>query len=148
MLNTYTQIHIHGVFVVKNSLSLINEQWQEEMYKNIGTIIKNNGNELLAIGGMPDHIHFLMAMRPTKSIAYTMQDVKSGSSMWVNQNDYAMGKFQWQAGFCAFSHGKSQLRGVIQYINEQKELHLKHTFQEEYKELIRLFGVEYDESAF
>ena len=64
MANTYTQIHIHGIFAVQNRISLIAESWREELYKYITGIVQNHGHKMLQIGGMSDHIHILFGMRP------------------------------------------------------------------------------------
>jgi len=55
MANTYTQIYIQSVFTVQNKLSLIRQEWQEELYRYITGIVQNNGHKLIAINGMPDH---------------------------------------------------------------------------------------------
>ena len=81
MANTYTQIHIHAVFAVQNRLSLIQKEWQDELYKYISGIIANNGHKLLQIGGMSDHVHILFGMRPVQSLSNLMQDIKGNSSL-------------------------------------------------------------------
>ena len=145
MANTYTQIHIHGVFAVQNRISLIQKQWQDELYKYISGIITNNGHKLLQIGGMPDHVHVLFGMRPTQSLSDLMQDIKGNSSSWINQKRLVRGKFSWQEGFGAFSYGKSQVDRVVKYIQLQEKHHKKRNFAEEYLELLKLFEVEFDE---
>ena len=81
MANTYTQVHIHAVFAVQNRLSLIQKKWQEELYQYITGIVENTGHnhKLLQIGGMPDHIHVLIGMRPAQSLSDLMQDIKGSS---------------------------------------------------------------------
>ena len=145
MANTYTQIHIHAVFAVQNRLSLIQKQWQDELYKYITGIITNNGHKLLQIGGMPDHVHILFGMRPTQSLSDLMQDVKGDSSLWINKKGLVRGKFSWQEGYGAFSYGKSQIDNVVKYIQQQENHHKKRNFAEEYLELLKLFEVEFDE---
>jgi REP element-mobilizing transposase RayT len=145
MANPYTQIHIHTVFAVQNRLSLINKNWQEELYKYITGIITNNGHKLLQIGGMQDHIHIFFGMRPTQSLSNLMQDIKGDSSKWINEKRFVKGKFSWQEGYGAFSYGKSQIDDVVQYIQNQEKHHAKRDFQNEYLELLKLFSVEYDE---
>lgn len=144
MANTYTQIHIHVVFCVQNRLCLIKDGWEERLYKYITGIVKNNNHVLLAINGMPDHVHILIGMRPTQSLSDLMQDVKGSSSKWINENRFTRAKFSWQSGFGAFSHSKSQVPTVINYINNQKEHHRKKTFIEEYAELLRDFEIDHD----
>ena len=88
MANTYTQIHIHAIFAVQNRLSLIQNQWQEELYQYISGIVENNGHKLLQIGGIPDHIHVLFGMRPVQSLSDLMQDIKGCSSLWINKKRF------------------------------------------------------------
>lgn len=116
MANTYTQIHIQVVFTVQNRDCIIQNSWKEELYKYISGVIQNHKHKVLAINGMPDHLHILIGMRPTQSLSDLMQDVKGSSSKWINQKRFTKGKFSWQEGFGAFSYGKSQITQVIDYI--------------------------------
>ena len=145
MANTYTQIHIHAVFAVQNRISLIQKEWQDELYKYISGIIENNGHKHLKIGGMPDHIHVLFGMRPTQSLSELMQDIKGSSSLWINKKRLVRGKFSWQEGYGAFSYGKSQIDRVVKYIEQQEKHHKKRDFTEEYSELLKLFDIKFDE---
>lgn len=145
MANTYTQIHIQAVFAVQNRDCIIGKQWKDELYKYITGIIQNHNHKLLAINGMPDHLHIFFGMRPTQSIADLMQQVKGDSSKWINEKKFIRSKFSWQEGYGAFSYSKSQVHQVIQYIQEQENHHKKKTFIEEYKEFLKVFEIEYDE---
>ena len=145
MTNTYTQIHIHSVFVVQNRECIILEHWKDELYKYITGIVKNNKHKLLAINGMPDHIHILIGFRPVQSLSELMQDVKGSSSKWINEKGFVKGRFSWQEGFGAFSYSKSELDNVIKYIHNQQEHHKTKSFQEEYLDLLREFEIEFDE---
>jgi putative transposase len=144
MANTYTQIHIHAVFAVRNRDSFIKSTWKDDLYKYITGIIQNQGHKLLIINGMPDHLHVLFGMRPIQSLSDLMQDIKGSSSAWINKMNFSSAKFSWQEGYGAFSYSKSQLPGIIQYIDKQEEHHKKKTFIEEYKEFLEEFGVEYN----
>ncbi|MCD6180691.1 MAG: IS200/IS605 family transposase [Bacteroidales bacterium] len=145
MANTFTQIHLHLVFVVQNRASLISTKWENRLYKYISGIIQNNDHKLLAINGMPDHIHILIGMRPTQSLSELMQDIKGDSSKWINENRLVNGKFVWQQGYGAFSYSKSQIPKVINYIKNQKKHHQKVLFIEEYKKILDDFGISFDE---
>ena len=79
MANTYTQIHIQFVFAVKFRDAVIHSSWKDELYRYMTGIIQNNKHKLIAINGMPDHIHILIGMRPTQSISDLMQDCKSSA---------------------------------------------------------------------
>ena len=145
MANTYTEIHIQFVFAVKHRDGLIHSSFKNELYQYIAGIIKNHNHKLLAINGMPDHIHILIGMRPTQSIADLLQDIKGNSSKWINEKKLVLGKFKWQEGFGGLSYSKSQLDTVIKYIQNQEEHHKKRTFLEEYRAFLKLFEVDFDE---
>lgn len=145
MANTYTQVHIQAVFAVQNRECIIDKAWKDELYKYITGIVQNNGHKMLAINGMPDHVHLLFGMRPNQSLSNLLQDIKGDSSRWINERKFLKGKFSWQEGYGAFSYGRSQVSQVIHYIERQEEHHRKKTFIEEYKEFLSAFEVPYDE---
>ena len=145
MANTYTQIHIQAVFAVQNRECTISKRWKDELYKYITGIVQNNNHKLLAINGMPDHIHILIGLRPTQSVSDLLQDIKGSSSKWINEKKLVAGKFSWQAGFGAFSYSKSELSRVINYINNQQKHHEKKTLINEYLQLLKIHEIEFDE---
>src|ERR1700752_208221 len=132
MPNTYTQIHLQFVFAVKHRSNIIHNSWEDELYKYITAIIQNNSHKLLAINGMPDHIHILVGMRPVQSISELLQDIKRSSSKWINEKGFTKSKFEWQEGYGAFSYSLSHVKNVINYINNQKEHHKTQSFKDEY----------------
>jgi putative transposase len=145
MANTYTQIHLHIVFAVKGRQSLIQPTFKNELYKYISGIIENHEHKLLAINGMPDHIHILIGYRPSQSLPELLQDIKGDSSKWINSKDFVKGRFEWQSGYGAFSYSKSQLKDVINYIENQEKHHRKKTFHEEYVEMLQKFEVDFNQ---
>lgn len=144
MANTFTQIYIHSIFAVKGRSNLIGKDWEDELYKYITGIVQNNGHKLLAIGGMPDHLHVFIGMKPVQSLSDLMQAVKGSSSKWINEKRFIRTKFSWQEGYGGFSYAHSQLDSVIGYINTQKEHHRKRSFRAEYLEFLDKFQVDYN----
>jgi len=145
MPNTYTQIHIQAVFAVQNRQCLIDPEWKNDLYKYITGIIQSYHHKVLQINGMPDHVHILFGMRPTQSLSDLMKQVKQDSSKWINIKGMINGKFSWQEGYGAFSYSKSHIPRVIRYIANQEEHHKTKTFGNEYVELLKESGIEYDE---
>ena len=145
MANTYCQIYVHFVFAVQNRMGLIKKEWKDDLYKYITGTISNKGHKLLAIGGVSDHIHILVSMSPTQSISDLMADVKRSSSLWINERKLVPGKFSWQSGYGAFTYNKQQISNVANYIEKQEEHHKVKKFREEYEDLLKDFGIEYDE---
>ncbi len=145
MANTYTQMHVHFVFAVESRVSLIAPTWRDELYRYITGIVQKYDHKLLAIGGMDDHIHILVGLRPTQSVSELMLNVKSASALWVNKKKLSAGRFEWQKGYAAFSYSRSHVPAVIDYILHQKEHHVRQSMRDEHILLLRKFEVEYNE---
>ena len=145
MANTFTQIYLHLVFAVQNRISLIQSDWKNELYKYITGIVQNNGHKLIAINGVPNHLHIAVGYKPHQLIPELLQDIKGNSSKWINQRKFITGKFNWQEGYGAFSFSHSQIDNVVRYINHQERHHKKQTFREEYIQLLKRYNIQYDE---
>ena len=157
MANTFTQIYLHLVFAVQNRISLIQPEWKDELYKYITGIIQNNGHKLIAINGMPNHLHIAVSYKPHQLIPDLLQDIKGYSSKWINRKKFIKGKFNWsvdsvestrfyeQEGYGAFSFSHSQIDRVVKYINNQVQHHKKQTFREEYLRLLKKCNLSFDE---
>ena len=145
MANTYTQLYIHLVFAVKNRLGLIMPEWKEKLYQYIAVMLEKRGHRLYAINGMQDHVHIFVSISPNQSISEMVGEIKRGTSLWINQNRFVLGHFEWQSGYGAFSYAKSQINNVVQYINNQENHHRKQTFRDEYMEFLKLFDISFDE---
>jgi putative transposase len=143
MADTYTQIYIHVVFAVKGRANPISTSHKEELYRYITGIVTNKEQKLIAINGMPDHVHILLGLKPTVTLSDLVRDIKANSSRFINEKRWMKGKFEWQNGFGAFSCGHSQLDTVIQYIRNQEEHHRSKTFREEYVEFLDRYAVDY-----
>ncbi len=149
MANTFSQIYIQLVFAVKGRENLIQSSWEEDLYKYISGIVRNKEQKLLAINGMPDHIHILIGMKPTCCLSDLVREVKKSSNEFINETQFIRNTFYWQDGYGAFSYSHSALTKVIGYINNQKEHHKKQTFREEYLDFLKEFEIEFkDEYLF
>ncbi len=145
MSNSYTQIHIQFVFAVKYRAALIDPEWKERLHQYITGIFQANKHKMLQINSMPDHIHIFVGMRPHQSISSLIQNVKTESSKWIKDQNLYSHPFAWQEGYGAFSYSKSQVPDVIRHIINQETHHQKITFLDEYRKLLTLFDIEWDE---
>ena len=143
MSGTFSQIYIQVVFAVKGRDSLIHSSWEEQLYKYITGIVQNKAQKMLAINGMPDHIHFLIGMKPSCCLSDLVREIKKSSNDFVKEKQLSKYKFNWQEGYGAFSYSHSNLDNVIGYIMNQKEHHKKKTFKEEYVEFLDKFRIEH-----
>ena len=145
MAGLYSQIYIQIVFSVKGRQSMISQKWEEELYKYITGVATNNKQKLLAIDGMPDHIHILIGMRPSCRLSDLVREIKKSSNSFINEKKFIKTKFEWQERYGAFSYSHSAFGNVIDYIKNQKEHHRKVTFREEYLNFLKKFEIEYKE---
>ncbi|HUL43743.1 MAG TPA: IS200/IS605 family transposase [Bacteroidota bacterium] len=143
MANTYTQIYIHVVFSVQGRQHLISNDHKEELYKYITGIVRNKQQKLIAIGGMSDHLHILVGMKPSTALSDLVRDIKNNSSAFVNEKRWINKKFRWQEGFGAFSYSHSQIEKVVGYIRDQEKHHARKSFGEEYVLMLKKFNVGY-----
>ena len=145
MAGTFSQMYTQVVFAVKYRQALIQSLWEERLYQYTTGIIRNKDQKLLAINGMPDHIHILIGMKPTCCLSDLVREVKKSTNEFINENRFTKSKFNWQSGFGAFSYGHSHLDNVIRYVMNQKEHHRKKTFKEEYITFLREFEIPHEE---
>ena len=97
------------------------------------------------IGGIEDHIHALVLAPATFAPSQIAQYLKGDSSKWIHEEFQKMRSFEWQDGYGGFTVSKSQVPDLIKYIKNQREHHRNKTFQQEYLELLKKHGVDYDE---
>ena len=145
MANTFSQIYVHIVFTVQGRLNLISKEHREELHKIMTGIISKRNQKLISIFAMPDHVHILVGMKPSMAVSDLVRDIKAGSSQHINKNRWVKGKFSWQEGHGSFSHSRSQISQVANYISNQEKHHKKKTFKEEYLEILNNLDIEYDE---
>jgi len=144
MANTYTQIHIQAVFAVQNRVSLLDKSWRGRLYQYMIAIIQNHDHKVLSIGGTEDHVHILFGQRPTHKTSDLIMQVKRDSSEWINENNFVSGRFNWQEGYGAFSHDKFRIPVLVKYIENQEKHHKKRSFREEYIEILKKLGIDYN----
>jgi REP element-mobilizing transposase RayT len=145
MPQSFAAVYVHIVFSTKHRTPAIRSDWSERLYQYIGGIVANGRGELLAVGGMPDHVHLLVSLGRDWSLANLLREAKAGSSKWVHDHFPNDVEFSWQNGYGAFSVSKSNLPAVKQYIADQEKHHLTMSFQDELRELLRRHGIEWDE---
>ena len=142
MANTYTQLNIHFVFTVSGRQNLINDSFRIELEKVICGIVRNHKCKTLAVYCNPDHTHLLVGMHPDIAPSKLMEQVKSGTSKWINERNLIHRKFTWQKGFGAFTYSKSHLDNVIKYNLNQPNHHKNKKFRDEYLESLKEADIE------
>ncbi|MGH9554851.1 MAG: IS200/IS605 family transposase [Terriglobales bacterium] len=121
-------------------------QWRSPntLYAFISTVARDCGITVLAIGGTDDHIHILLSLPATITLAKAMQTLKGVSSKWIHDTFSEKKSFAWQEGYGAFSVSISQIPKTAAYINNQQQHHKKQSFEEEFVLFLKRHGIEYD----
>jgi REP element-mobilizing transposase RayT len=145
MAGTFSDLLFHIVFSTKDRIALIDDILQEDLYKYIGGIVRGQKGVLVEVGGMSDHIHLLVRLKPMHCISDFVREVKSGSSKWVNEEKWKLRKFGWQDGYGVFTVSRSQAPRVVKYVRCQREHHQRVDFKAEFIELLIKHEVEYVE---
>jgi REP element-mobilizing transposase RayT len=144
-MSTFTQLYIQVVFAVKGRQNLIAKSNREELHKYITGVVQNKGHKMLAVFCMPDHVHVLVGLKSDVSISDMVRDIKANSSRFINEKGWVKGRFNWQAGYGAFSYSNGHLDRVINYVLNQEEHHRKISFREEYISFLEEHKLEYNE---
>ena len=146
MPQSLAKVLVHIVFSTKNrSPFLSDKNVREEMHAYLGGTCNNLDCPVLTVGGVADHVHILCALSRNLPIAKVVGDMKRGSSKWIKTKGRMLTKFAWQNGYGVFSVGQSEVERVRQYIVGQEDHHRKKTFQDEYRSVLKEYGVNYDE---
>ena len=137
--------YLHITFSTKHRVKTIDEQIQDELYKYLGGICKNNECNPILVGGHFDHVHILCLLSQKIALMKLIEEIKSHSSSWIKTKDERYSKFYWQNGYGAFSVNPSEIEIVRKYILGQAEHHKKISFQDEYRAFLKKYNVDYDE---
>ena len=144
MANTYTNLQYHLVFSTKNRKEIIQDGFCEDLYSYLGGIIRSEKGKMLSIGGTKNHIHILASFAKSATLSNMLQQIKGGSSRWLNEQNVLPYHFGWQSGYGAFTVSESMVHVVGKYIENQVAHHKKMTFEEEYVKLLKKHGIEYN----
>jgi putative transposase len=144
MSHSYSSNRIHLIFSTKNREKRISADLQTKLWPYMAGIARNHGFDAIKIGGVEDHSHTLLLLPPTMPLAKAVQVLKSCSSKWLNETGSAGKEFSWQEGYGAFSVSASQTEDVIRYIEGQVAHHAKQSYEDEFMEILRRYGVEFD----
>lgn len=144
MAGKYLCVRLHFVWSTKARRCLIDPQWKDRLLAYLGSIARFKNAKLIEANSQPDHVHLVVSMPSTISIAEMVNMLKANSTRWVRQTFPNRRWFSWQEGYAAFSVSKSQEAPVIEYIRNQDEHHSRMDFRQEIVNLLEQHGIEYD----
>ena len=143
-MHSFVSCLMHCVFSVKERRKLISPDVQERLYLYLGGIARENKMKALSIGGVEDHVHALVSLPSTLSVAKAVQLLKGNSSKWIHQTFSNQRLFEWQEGYGAFSIAVSGIEDTVRYIQSQREHHQAHSFKDELIVFLDKHGIAYE----
>ena len=138
------KVLVHIVFSTQKRVPMIDPTLTADLYPYMAGIVRNKRATLLALGGMPDHVHALIRLKADLSLSDTVRALKAVSSKWLHEKRDPIPDFAWQEGYAAFSVSPSREPAVKSYILNQEAHHHRASFEEELLDLLEKHGVEYD----
>ena len=145
MPQSLSNVIIHTVFSTKNREPFLeNPELRQETHRYQGGVAKTLKCRPLIVGGVADHVHLLTTLARTVSLAEYVKELKRVSSVWL-RNERGIQTFHWQSGYEVFSVSESVVPKAWSYIEKQEEHHRRQTFQDEFRDLLRRHGIEFDE---
>jgi REP element-mobilizing transposase RayT len=101
----------------------------------------------LCVGGIEDHVHILVGLKPTHTLSDFVRELKKNTTNWVKE-ELSAELFAWQEGYSAFTVSASAQLAVRTYIQRQVEHHRSMSFRDELKLFLKRSGVQYDPKYF
>lgn len=144
-MSTYTQILYQIVFSTKNRERTLKPSHQEDLYGYIAGIVNHNKCHVYWINGTEDHLHLAISLHPSISLSNLLKSIKISSGNWIKINSCFPFFEGWQEGYGAFTYSISQKDELVQYVKNQKQHHLKLSFIEEFKNLLKEHNIDYNE---
>jgi REP element-mobilizing transposase RayT len=144
MPQSLAQIYVHLVFSTKGRVPLIPAEDAPRLHAYLAGAGQAIECPALLVGGVTDHVHILFRLSKNRALSDAVKELKVESSKWMKEQ--GVREFGWQAGYGAFSIGAAQAEAVTEYIRNQEQHHRRRTFQEEFRELLRRYQVEFDEA--
>ena len=147
MPQSLAKILVHAVFSTKDRRPFLRDKIVPggELFLYIGGTLTNLECQPIIVGGVEDHVHLLCALSRTSNAADVIKEVKRGSSLWLKTKGPDLAGFAWQNGYGVFSIGFSQIKSVRDYISRQEAHHQKVSFQDEFRQFLRRYEIEFDE---
>lgn len=145
MPQSFASLHVHIVFSTKHRQPFLNDELRPRLFEYVGGIARQHDCALIAAGGTEDHVHLLVSLGRSMAVADAVRLIKTNSSGWIHDEFKELSEFQWQQGYGAFAVSFSNIGAVKRYLANQESHHRKRSYQDEFREILRRHGLDWDE---
>lgn len=144
---TYCSLNYHLIFSTKDRTPSIAPEWMPRLHAYMGGIIRGMNGAPLEIGGVSDHVHLLVGLKPTHCVADVLRDLKKDSSSWIHK-ELGAKAFAWQEGYAAFTVATTAFPALRRYPQGQAEHHKGVDSRQELLDICEELGVEIEMQYF
>ena len=145
MSRTYSALHYHIVFGTKNREPVIKLEWKPRLHEYLGGIVNGLEGVSQGVGGVANHVHLLIGLRPIHCLADVVREIKKASNAWM-RDELGVRQFAWQEGYAAFTVGATARGRVRRYIANQAEHHAQVSYHDEMVGMLKRADINYDEA--
>ena len=145
MEQSLSNVLIHVVFSTKDRQHLIDKDIEPHLHSFMISLSASLGSFMHKIGGTEDHVHLFLTLPRVLAMSDLLEQVKKNSSRWIKTQGGKYSSFSWQKGYGVFSVSMSNYTSIADYIANQREHHKKYSFQDEFRKLLTLNNIPYDE---
>ncbi len=145
MPQSLDKVLIHLVFSTKDRHPYFERSILPPLHAYLATVARNAGCECLRVGGTEDHVHLAIQFSRTLTVAALVEKLKTTSSKWLKTQSPTLSSFSWQRGYGVFSVSPAHLDALLNYIANQEKHHQSRTYQNEFRTLLKKYGMAYDE---
>jgi len=135
----YAQI----IFGTRFRQPLILPAWENQLYAYITGIVQKKGPKLMAINGMPDHLHIFISYKPADRLSDLVMEIKKSSTNYIKSEKLCPTSFSWQGGYGLFTYAHWDVPKINSYVRNQKKHHATESYEDEYKRLLKEAEVDF-----
>lgn len=116
MTKVYSELVYHFVWATKERHPLINSEIEPLLVPFLERKCRELGYRLHAVGCVEDHVHLLLSLGPTVTVAEVAKSLKGSSAHFVNSQQDLAGVLYWQRGYGVLTLGKKDIPAVAEYV--------------------------------
>jgi len=119
----HAEVFLHFVWTTHGREPILTSEIERRLFRYITGICTKLNCHVLALNGMPDHVHLAITFPTTVTIEHVIRTIKGSSSTFARETLVPGKFFGWRDGYGVFSFGRQDVDAVIAYIRNQKTHH-------------------------
>ena len=127
MRRSTVKVFVHLIWAVKHREKRLTPDLERDVYRCLSELAQEMGCMVKAIGGTEAHLHMLIWMPTTLTIAEIVKKLKGVSSAMINDKQNHAHHFRWQENYGVYSVSEWNVPQVREYIRHQKQHHAENT---------------------